>query len=253
MRVVRRDPVSFGRVAGRPVLWENLGEGLEVSGAVIDVVRSATAEVVARTGAEEPRMSQDVRIDATTRDHYGKGASRQYRRDGQVPAVVYGSGSEVRHVVLPGHELSLALRIPRVVLNVELDGDTLLVAPRDVQKDPVRQSFLHVDLIMLSKADVEARHAYADALAKAEQLAEEAGHDPIQAAAIIEEAAANEENLDEVAGRIVELLEEQARARAEAAAAAAAKEDAAAEAAAAEGEAAEGDAESGGGSEGDEE
>lgn len=46
-------------------------------------------------------MSQDVRIDATTRDHYGKGASRQYRRDGKVPAVVYGSGSEVRHVVLP--------------------------------------------------------------------------------------------------------------------------------------------------------
>lgn len=195
-------------------------------------------------------MSQDVRIDATTRDHYGKGASRQYRRDGKVPAVVYGSGSEVRHVVLPGHELALALRIPRVVLNVDLDGTTLLVAPRDVQKDPVRQALLHVDLIMLSDADVAARHAYADALAKAERLAEEAGQDPMQAAALIEEAAANEENLDDVAERIVELLEEQAKARAEAAAAAAAKEDAAAEAAIAEGE---GEAEGGEAAEGDEE
>lgn len=185
-------------------------------------------------------MSQDVRIDATTRDRFGKGASRQYRREGTVPAVMYGSGSEVRHVVLPAHELALALRIPRVVLQVQLDGEELLVAPRDVQKDPVRDNLHHVDLIMLSSADVAARHAYADALAKAERLAEEAGQDPLQVAAIIEEASANGENLDDVASRIVEILDEQARARAEAAAAAAAAEEAAesaAEAAAGEGEA----------------
>ena len=188
-------------------------------------------------------MSQDVRIDATARDRFGKGASRQYRRDGRVPAVMYGSGSEVRHVVLPAHELALALRIPRVVLEVQLDGEQLLVAPRDVQKDPVRDNLHHVDLIMLSDADVAARHAYADALSKAERLAEEAGQDPLQVAAIIEEASANDENLDEVADRIVEILEEQARARAEAAAAAAAAEEAA-ESAAAEAEA-DGDGESG--------
>lgn len=187
-------------------------------------------------------MSQDVRIDATTRDRFGKGASRQYRRDGRVPAVMYGSGSEVRHVVLPAHELALALRIPRVVLQVQLDGDQLLVAPRDVQKNPVRDNLYHVDLIMLSDADVAARHAYADALAKAERLAEEAGQDPLQVAAIIEEASANDENLDEVADRIVEILEEQARARAEAAAAAAAAEEAA-ESAAAEAAEGEGDGE----------
>lgn len=185
-------------------------------------------------------MSQDVRIDAAARAEFGKGASRQYRRDGKVPAVVYGSGSEVRHVVLPAHELALALRIPRVVLQVEVEGEDLLVAPRDVQKDPVRQDLLHLDLILLSKEDVAARHAYADALAKAEELAEEAGHDPIQAAAIIEEAAANEEDLQAVAANIVQLLEEQAKARAEAAAAAAAAEDAAAAAADLAGEGEEG-------------
>jgi len=116
-------------------------------------------------------MSQDVRIDAAARDRFGKGASRQFRREGKVPAVVYGSGSEVRHLVLPAHELSLALRIPRVVLQVEVEGEDLLVAPRDVQKDPVRQDLLHLDLVLLSKEDVAARHAYADALAKAEATA----------------------------------------------------------------------------------
>ena len=186
-------------------------------------------------------MSQDVRIDAAARDEFGKGASRQYRRGGKVPAVVYGSGSEVRHLVLPAHELSLALRIPRVVLQVEVEGEDLLVAPRDVQKDPVRQDLLHLDLVLLSSEDVAARHAYADALAKAERIAEEAGQDPMQAAALIEEAAENGENLDEVADRIVELLEEQAKTRAEAAAAAAAAEDAAEAAAEAAGEGAEGE------------
>lgn len=174
--------------------------------------------------------TSDVQISATTRDDFGKGASRRYRRDGSVPAVMYGSGSEVRHVLLPAHALALALRIPRVVLDVDLDGDRLLVAPRDIQKDPVRNELHHVDLIMLSTADVRARHAYADALARAEATAEEAGLDPVAAAAVIEDAAANEENLDDVAGRIVEILEEQAKVRREAAEAAAAREDAAAEA-----------------------
>ena len=186
--------------------------------------------------------SQDVRIDAAARDKFGKGASRQFRREGKVPAVVYGSGSEVRHLVLPAHELALALRIPRVVLQVEVEGEDLLVAPRDVQKDPVRDDLLHLDLILLSKEDVAARHAYADALAKAEQIAEEAGLDPIQAAALIEEAADNGEDLQKVADNIVELLEEQAKARAEAAAAAAAAEDAKEAAAEAAGEGAEGEA-----------
>lgn len=176
-------------------------------------------------------MSQDIRIAARARDRFGKGASRQYRRGGEVPAVVYGGDAAVRHVLLPEHELSLALRIPRVVLQVTLDGETLPVAPRDVQRDPVRQDLHHLDLVLLSRADVAERHAYAEALARAEAAAEEAGHDPIQAAAIIEEAAANEEDLSAVADRIVEILEEQARQREEAAAAAEAREEEAAEAA----------------------
>lgn len=174
----------------------------------------------------------DVRISASPRDEFGKGAARRIRRGGQVPGVMYGSGSELRHVVLPGHQLNLALRIPRVVLDVEVDGNRLLVAPRDVQRDVVRLDLLHIDLILLTDKEVEQRHAYADALAKAESAAEDAGFDPLLAAALIEEAAENEQNLDEVAGNIVELLEEQEKELRAAAAAAAAAEEAAEEAAA---------------------
>ncbi|MCH9720071.1 MAG: hypothetical protein K0U60_09410 [Actinomycetia bacterium] len=197
-------------------------------------------------------MSQDVRIDAEIRSDFGKGASRRYRREGLVPAVMYGSGSELRHVTLPGHELDLALRIPRVVLQVQLAGSEFVVAPADVQRDIVRTDLLHVDLLMLSDEEVAERHAYADALARAEAIAEEAGLDPRQAAAVIQEAAAAGEDVVDVADRIVEILEERARAMAEAAAAAAAAEDAAAEAAAAQaaeegeaGEAAGGDEDAG--------
>jgi large subunit ribosomal protein L25 len=174
----------------------------------------------------------DVRIAASDRDEFGKGASRRFRREGGVPAVMYGSGSPLRHVILPGHELNLALRIPRVVLDIGVDGKRLLVAPRDVQRDPVRLDLLHVDLILLSNKEVDQRHAYADALAKAEATAEEAGHDPLLAAALIEEAAENEQNLEEVASNIVELLEEQEKELRASAAAAAAAEEAAEEAAA---------------------
>ena len=186
-------------------------------------------------------MTDDTKLQAKQRDDFGKGASRRYRREGSVPAVVYGSGSEVRHLLLPEHELGLALRGARVVLDIDLDGTRLLVAPRDVQKDPVRDELLHLDLIMLSAADIQERHAYADALAAAEAAAEEAGLDPSAAASIIEEAAENEEDLADVASRIVEILEEQNRLRAEAAAAAEAAEAAKAAAAGVSEEGAEGE------------
>ena len=171
-------------------------------------------------------MSTDVTLKAEPRTDFGKGAARTLRRKGLVPAVVYGSGSEVRHVVLPAHETNLALRIAQVVLRVEIGSETLPVAPRDVQRDPVRTDLLHLDLIMLSRADVAERHAYNDAMATAQANAEAAGLDPLQAAHVIEEAAAAGEDLAEAAANVVRTLEDQARAFTAASAAAEAAEEA---------------------------
>ena len=168
----------------------------------------------------------DVTLQGQPRTDFGKGAARSLRRQGLVPAVMYGSGSDVLHIVLRAHETNLALRIAQVVLRVQIEGETHQVAPRDVQRDPVRTDILHLDLVILSKADVEERHAYTEALELAKANAEEAGLDPLQAAHVIEEAAAAGEDIKAAAANVVATLEDQARAFSAAASASAAAEDA---------------------------
>ncbi len=118
-------------------------------------------------------MSQ-VAITAVPRSEFGKGAARRTRRAGLVPGVIYGHGQEVRHVALPDHELGLALRHAGVVLELELDGKKTLVAPRDVQRDPVKRVLEHVDLVVVTQAEAaELAQAAADAeAAQAAELAE---------------------------------------------------------------------------------
>lgn len=97
-----------------------------------------------------------VSITAEPRSDFGKGAARRSRRAGLVPAVIYGHGQEIQHVALPDHDLALALRKPGVVLEVTFEGKTVLAAPRDVQRDPVRRILEHVDLVVVSKKEAEA-------------------------------------------------------------------------------------------------
>jgi large subunit ribosomal protein L25 len=113
-----------------------------------------------------------VSIKAESRSDFGKGAARRTRRAGLVPAVIYGKGEEPRHVALPDHDLTLALRHPGLVLEVSLDGSTVLVAPRDVQRDPVKRSIEHVDLVLLTKAEAKERVEEG----KAAEAAAEAAH-----------------------------------------------------------------------------
>ncbi len=114
-----------------------------------------------------------VSITAEPRSDFGKGAARRSRRAGLVPAVIYGHGQEIQHVALPDHALSLALRKPGVVLEVVFEGKTTLVAPRDVQRDPVKRVIEHVDLVVVSKKEAEAIAVAAEEYA-AELAAEDA-------------------------------------------------------------------------------
>jgi large subunit ribosomal protein L25 len=71
-----------------------------------------------------------------------------------VPAIVYGHGSETRHVTLPGHELLMALKTPNVLIEVAgLSGRSQLTLPKAVQRDPLRGSIEHVDLIMVRRGE----------------------------------------------------------------------------------------------------
>ena len=96
----------------------------------------------------------EVSIAAEPRTEFGKGPARRERRAGRVPAVLYGHGTDPRHVSLPGHEVLMALRTANVLIRIEgLPGGSQLALPKAVQRDPIRGSVEHVDLIMVRRGE----------------------------------------------------------------------------------------------------
>jgi large subunit ribosomal protein L25 len=96
----------------------------------------------------------EVRIATEARTEFGKGAARRSRRAGRVPAVLYGHGTETRHLSLPGHDLMLALKTPNVLLRLEgLKNGSEIALPKAVQRDPVRGFIEHVDLILVRRGE----------------------------------------------------------------------------------------------------
>ena len=96
----------------------------------------------------------EVKIAAEARTEFGKGAARRSRREGKVPAVLYGHGTDTRHLTLPGHALMLALKTPNVLLRLEgLQRGGDLALPKSVQRDPVRGFLEHVDLILVRSGE----------------------------------------------------------------------------------------------------
>lgn len=98
-----------------------------------------------------------VKLSANPRSEFGKGASRRLRSSGQVPVVVYGNGGEAAHYSVDAHDLGLALRDRNNVIELDIAGKSVSCGARDVQKDYVRNSVKHVDLVLLSPAEVAAR------------------------------------------------------------------------------------------------
>ncbi|GLY73436.1 50S ribosomal protein L25/general stress protein Ctc [Actinoallomurus iriomotensis] len=96
----------------------------------------------------------EVRIAAEPRTEFGKGPARRTRRAGKVPAVLYGHGTDPRHIALPGHELMLALKTPNALLRLQgLDGGDELALPKDVQRDPLKGFLEHVDLLVVKRGE----------------------------------------------------------------------------------------------------
>lgn len=90
---------------------------------------------------------------AEARSDFGKGAARRLRRDGKIPAVVYGHGLAPIHIALDAHTLRLSLRKKVTSLEIVLNGKTETVAPRDLQIDPVSRGIEHVDLVYVTAAE----------------------------------------------------------------------------------------------------
>ena len=174
-------------------------------------------------------MSQ-VKLAAEARTEFGKGASRRLRATGRVPAIIYGPTSDTVTLSLDAHDLAQALKQPKVVLEVSLDGATHVVAPRDVQRHPFKPIIEHIDLVVLSRREIRERLVLGQAMAKAEEIAVERELDPVAVQNAVSEILADEENdydADQAIEAALAQVEEALKAQAEAAAAAAAAEDAA--------------------------
>jgi large subunit ribosomal protein L25 len=96
----------------------------------------------------------EVRIAAEPRTEFGKGPARRERLAGRVPAVLYGHGTDTRHVTLPGHEVMMALKTANVLIRLDgLPGGNQLVLPKAVQRNPIRGTIEHVDLILVRRGE----------------------------------------------------------------------------------------------------
>ncbi|MEX2980557.1 50S ribosomal protein L25/general stress protein Ctc [Streptomyces sp. C36] len=95
----------------------------------------------------------EVKLNASKRTDFGKGAARRTRRENRVPGVIYGHGAEPKHVALDGHALMMALKTPNVLLRLDIEGKGELVIPKAVQRDPLKGFLIHVDFLAVKKGE----------------------------------------------------------------------------------------------------
>jgi len=94
------------------------------------------------------------KLKAERRDGAGKGVARKIRAAGRVPAVAYGHGADPLHLSVDSRELFHLLHTDagmNVLVDLRVDGDNFLAMPREVQRDHLKGTFLHVDFIRIAR------------------------------------------------------------------------------------------------------
>ncbi len=99
-------------------------------------------------------MSKALTLPAETREQAGKGASRALRREGRVPAVIYGGGKSPRPIHVEAKELARQLatgHFMNSIVMIEVGGKNVRVLPKDVAFHPVSDRAIHADFLRLSR------------------------------------------------------------------------------------------------------
>ena len=99
-------------------------------------------------------MSEQLTLSAEARDRAGKGASRHLRREGRVPAVIYGANEEPTSIHIEEKGLVKVLRTGHFMNStvvIDIGGATTLTLPKDVQFHPVTDRPLHVDFLRIGE------------------------------------------------------------------------------------------------------
>jgi large subunit ribosomal protein L25 len=97
----------------------------------------------------------EVRLAAEARTEFGKGAARRTRRAGKIPAVLYGHGSDPKHLALPALEFARVVREhgQNAVLTLEIDSNTELALTKTVTTHPIKNYIEHVDLLLVVRGE----------------------------------------------------------------------------------------------------
>ena len=86
-----------------------------------------------------------IQVKAVKRENYGKKAAKAVRREGQIPAVLYGGGETGSFSVDPREIKPLIYTPNSYIVDLEIDGKTEKAVLRDVQFHPIREEILHMD------------------------------------------------------------------------------------------------------------
>ncbi|APE18576.1 50S ribosomal protein L25/general stress protein Ctc [Mycobacterium crocinum] len=94
-------------------------------------------------------------LTADVRAKTGKGASRQARRDGKVPVVLYGHGAEPQHLELNAHDYAAVLRNAgtNAVLTLDINGKEQLALTKAITVHPIRRNIQHADLLIVRRGE----------------------------------------------------------------------------------------------------
>ena len=87
-------------------------------------------------------------LSAKPRQETGKGAARKLRAAGEVPGTIYGHGRQPQSLSINSREferLSERVRITSTVIELALDGKTARTLVRELQRDPIKRTVIHVD------------------------------------------------------------------------------------------------------------
>ena len=92
-------------------------------------------------------------LKAETRERVGKGSSRELRRNGLIPAVIYGDRQAPLSIALSTKEVTMKIHaggFMTTVATIDVNGEKIRVLPKDYQLDPVRDFTMHVDFLRVS-------------------------------------------------------------------------------------------------------
>jgi large subunit ribosomal protein L25 len=99
-------------------------------------------------------MSETYELKAEARERVGKGSAREVRRNGKVPAVIYGDKQPPLAIALPYKDLYYKIHgggFLTTLATIDVDGTKIPVLPKDYQLDPVRDFPVHVDFLRIGK------------------------------------------------------------------------------------------------------